>query len=82
MSRNNILLYCQGCGKSFNGNKNQQGNITSGSLTQHLSSSLGMLYRELYKTSGLIQGSQRKDGRNKYKLEPSLIISSTISLTN
>ena len=66
---NNILVYCQGCGKSFNGNKNQQGKITSGNLTLHLSSPLGMLCRELYKTSGLIQESTRKGGKIKYKLE-------------
>ena len=51
---NNILVYCQGCGKTFNGNKNKQGKITSGNLTQHLSSPLGMLCRELYKASELI----------------------------
>ena len=66
---NNILVYCQGCGKSFNWNKNQQGKITSGNLTWHLLCPLGMLYRELYKVSGLIQESIRKGGRNKYKLE-------------
>ena len=68
---NNIFVYCQGCGKSFNGNKNQQGKITSGNLTRHLSSPLGMLCRELYKASGLIQESTRKGGKTKYKLESS-----------
>ena len=43
--------------------------ITSGNLTWHLLCPLGMLYRELYKVSGLIQESIRKGGRNKYKLE-------------
>ena len=71
MSKNNIWVYCQGCGRSFNGNKNKQGKITSRNLTRYLLSPLGILCQELYKTSGLMLESPRKSGRNKFKLESS-----------
>ena len=75
---NNIFVYCQGCGKSFNGNKNQQGKVSSGNLIRHLSLPLGMLCRELYKASGLIQESTRKGGKTKYKVESSTTNNTTL----
>ena len=75
---NNIFVYCQGCRKSFNGNKNQQGKVSSGNLTWHLSSPLGILCQELYKTSGLIQESTRKGGKTKYKVESSTTNNTTL----
>ena len=47
-------------------------------LTQYLSSPLGMMSQELYKTSELMIESSKTGGRNKFKLESSTIKNTTL----